>query len=46
MVELIRRVIPADIVGGHIGKLKRMDSMVHGQPALKPCPPKRHLSAL
>jgi len=31
MVELIRRVIPADIVGGHIGKLKRMDSMVHGK---------------
>lgn len=30
MVELIRRVIPADIVGGHIGKLKRMDSVVHG----------------
>jgi hypothetical protein len=31
MVELIRRVIPADIVGGHVGKLKRMDSAVHGK---------------
>ncbi|KAK4153825.1 major facilitator superfamily domain-containing protein [Chaetomidium leptoderma] len=29
MVELIRRVIPRDIVGGHIQKLKRMDSLVH-----------------
>lgn len=29
MVELIRRVIPRDIVGGHIHKLKRMDSLVH-----------------
>lgn len=29
MVELIRRVIPRDIVGGHVGKLKRMDSIVH-----------------
>ncbi|KAJ2990502.1 hypothetical protein HDV02_004415 [Globomyces sp. JEL0801] len=30
MVELMRRVIPADnIVGGDAGKLKRMDSMVH-----------------
>lgn len=29
MVELIRRVIPRDIVGGHIQKLKRLDSMVH-----------------
>jgi hypothetical protein len=31
MVELIRRVIPRDIVGGHIGKLKRMDAVVHGE---------------
>ncbi|KAF8651057.1 hypothetical protein AX16_004920 [Volvariella volvacea WC 439] len=29
MVELIRRVIPADIVGGHPGKLRRMDATVH-----------------
>jgi len=29
MVELIRRVIPADIVGGHVGKLRRMDAVVH-----------------
>ncbi|KAL2182221.1 hypothetical protein L209DRAFT_697329 [Thermothelomyces heterothallicus CBS 203.75] len=29
MVELIRRVIPRDIVGGNIQKLKRLDSMVH-----------------
>jgi hypothetical protein len=29
MVELMRRVIPADIVGGDVIKLKRMDSMVH-----------------
>lgn len=29
MVELIRRVIPRDIVGGDIKKLKRMDAMVH-----------------
>ncbi|KAJ2990500.1 hypothetical protein HDV02_004413 [Globomyces sp. JEL0801] len=29
MVELMRRVVPADIVGGDAGKLKRMDSMVH-----------------
>lgn len=28
MVELIRRVIPADIVGGHVGKLRRMDATV------------------
>jgi hypothetical protein len=31
MVELIRRVIPRDIVGGHVGKLKRMDAVVHGE---------------
>jgi hypothetical protein len=31
MVELIRRVIPRDIVGGHINKLKRMDSLVRGR---------------
>ncbi|TPX54324.1 hypothetical protein PhCBS80983_g05963 [Powellomyces hirtus] len=29
MVELIRRIIPADIVGGNVLKLKRMDSIVH-----------------
>ncbi|KAJ2919630.1 hypothetical protein MD484_g853, partial [Candolleomyces efflorescens] len=29
MVELIRRVIPADIVGGHVDKLRRMDATVH-----------------
>ncbi|KAL2015337.1 hypothetical protein VTK56DRAFT_5781 [Thermocarpiscus australiensis] len=29
MVELIRRVIPRDIVGGNVQKLKKMDSMVH-----------------
>ena len=36
MVELIRRVIPRDIVGGHVGKLKRMDAIVHGETTL-PC---------
>lgn len=29
MVELIRRVIPADIVGGNAGKLRRMDALTH-----------------
>jgi MFS family permease len=29
MVELIRRVIPRDIVGGNAQKLRRMDAMVH-----------------
>lgn len=29
MVELIRRVIPRDIVGGDIQKLRRMDAVVH-----------------
>ncbi|KAF9114424.1 hypothetical protein BGX27_010895 [Mortierella sp. AM989] len=29
MVELIRRVIPKDIVGGDVVKLKRMDATVH-----------------
>ncbi|KAF8636315.1 hypothetical protein AX17_003635 [Amanita inopinata Kibby_2008] len=29
MVELIRRVIPVDIVGGDVSKLRRMDAMVH-----------------
>lgn len=29
MVELIRRVIPRDIVGGNIQKLRRMDALVH-----------------
>ncbi|PVH68957.1 hypothetical protein DL98DRAFT_627361 [Cadophora sp. DSE1049] len=29
MVELIRRVIPRDIVGGHVQKLRRMDALVH-----------------
>jgi hypothetical protein len=34
MVELICRVIPRDIVGGHVGKLKRMDAVVHGEACL------------
>lgn len=29
MVELIRRIIPCDIVGGDVGKLRRMDATVH-----------------
>ncbi|CDZ96793.1 Major facilitator superfamily domain, general substrate transporter [Phaffia rhodozyma] len=29
MVELIRRVIPRDIVGGDVQKLKRMDAVIH-----------------
>ncbi|KXJ92563.1 hypothetical protein Micbo1qcDRAFT_222318 [Microdochium bolleyi] len=29
MVELIRRVIPRDIVGGNVQKLRKMDSLVH-----------------
>lgn len=29
MVELIRRIIPRDIVGGDVAKLQRMDSLVH-----------------
>ncbi|GME24676.1 Major facilitator superfamily domain general substrate transporter [Neofusicoccum parvum] len=29
MVELIRRVIPRDIVGGNVQKLRRMDALVH-----------------
>ncbi|TNY23531.1 hypothetical protein DMC30DRAFT_410634 [Rhodotorula diobovata] len=29
MVELLRRVIPADIVGGNVNKLRRMDAAVH-----------------
>ena len=29
MVELIRRVIPRDIVGGNVVKLRRMDATVH-----------------
>ena len=29
MVELIRRVIPRDIVGGNVQKLRRMDAIVH-----------------
>jgi hypothetical protein len=29
MVELIRRVIPRDIVGGHVQKLRKMDAMVY-----------------
>ncbi|KAF9117137.1 hypothetical protein BGX27_003599 [Mortierella sp. AM989] len=29
MVELIRRVIPRDVVGGDVVKLKRMDAIVH-----------------
>lgn len=29
MVELIRRVIPRDIVGDHVEKLQKMDALVH-----------------
>ncbi|KAJ3040153.1 hypothetical protein HDV00_011373 [Rhizophlyctis rosea] len=29
MVELIRRIIPRDIVGGNVSKLRKMDSIVH-----------------
>jgi hypothetical protein len=29
MVELIRRVIPRDLVGGNVQKLRRIDSLVH-----------------
>jgi hypothetical protein len=29
MVELIRRTIPADIVGGDVKRLRRMDAMTH-----------------
>ncbi|KAJ3251462.1 hypothetical protein HDU77_005850 [Chytriomyces hyalinus] len=29
IIELIRRVIPRDIVGGDVGKLKKMDATVH-----------------
>ncbi|KAH7321266.1 hypothetical protein B0I35DRAFT_210681 [Stachybotrys elegans] len=29
MVELIRRVIPRDIVGGNVQKLRKMDAIVH-----------------
>ncbi|KAJ1328939.1 hypothetical protein MN608_05669 [Microdochium nivale] len=29
MVELIRRVIPRDIVGGNVQKLRKMDALVH-----------------
>jgi hypothetical protein len=29
MVELIRRIIPRDIVGGDVQKLRRMDALVH-----------------
>jgi MFS family permease len=29
MVELIRRVIPRDIVGGNVEKLQKMDALVH-----------------
>lgn len=28
MVELIRRTIPRDIVGGNVQKLRKMDSLV------------------
>lgn len=28
MVELIRRIIPRDIVGGNVQKLRKMDSIV------------------
>lgn len=29
MVELIRRVLPADVVGSNVNKLRRMDATVH-----------------
>lgn len=29
MIELIRRIIPRDIVGGNITKLRKMDALVH-----------------
>ena len=29
MVELIRRIIPRDIVGGNVQKLRRLDALVH-----------------
>ncbi|KAI5807813.1 major facilitator superfamily domain-containing protein [Pyronema omphalodes] len=29
MVELIRRIVPRDIVGGNVQKLRRMDALVH-----------------
>ncbi|KKK18494.1 hypothetical protein P175DRAFT_0500756 [Aspergillus ochraceoroseus IBT 24754] len=29
MVELIRRVIPRDLVGGHVQKLRQLDALVH-----------------
>ncbi|PYH94081.1 hypothetical protein BO71DRAFT_239991 [Aspergillus ellipticus CBS 707.79] len=29
MVELVRRIIPRDIVGGHIKRLRRLDALVH-----------------
>ena len=29
MVELIRRIIPRDVVGGNVTKLRKMDSIVH-----------------
>ncbi len=32
MVELIRRVIPRDIVGGDLQKLRKMDSIVRPLP--------------
>lgn len=34
MVELIRRVIPRDIVGGEIDKLRRVDALVNTSPHL------------
>jgi hypothetical protein len=39
MVELIRRVIPRDIVGGNIQKLKKMDSLVRAPHSLSIAPP-------
>ena len=36
--SLVRRVIPRDIVGGHVRKLKQMDAMVHGACSLSTIP--------
>lgn len=41
MVELIRRVIPRDIVGGSVQKLRQVDSIV--SPPSPPPPAPAHL---
>lgn len=33
MVELIRRVIPRDLVGGNVQKLRKLDSIVSNCPS-------------